>query len=151
MSNLDTIRYKATAHPDWVKKIHLIEKNGVLVDGDSQDINIKKSPLRLEYEKWLAIPGNELEPEFTAQEIEAKNLQDKKDALLEQEKMLLDLIIKNQYHLTTKRKAFIPDIPTWESKLDKWDDQLDLVRDQIELMNQGEDFVLIDIEPEPTF
>lgn len=60
-------------------------------------------------------------------------------ALEKQEKILLELISSNEYHLVSKRKKMKADRETWEDMLDTWDDELTIVQDQIELLKEGKD------------
>ncbi len=135
------MKYKKQKSENWFDRI----------DDKGNKIQFHKDHQPQMYQEMMN-SGIPIEDYETQDEIDARLLQEKKDALLKQEKTLLGYFEKYDYHFRTRRKKFLLDIETiWEPIFDKWDDQLDLVRDQIELMNEGKEFTLVQIDPVPVF
>lgn len=76
-----------------------------------------------------------------------------REALLKTRSTLIEKIKNNAYHVTEHpkdaNKRFSADYDTWDAALDAWRDELEQTNDQIELMEEGKEYSLISITPDP--
>lgn len=127
MDNLNKIKFKQSI-PGWLFKI----------DGSGKTEFKEGKKFVAELQAWKDL-GNEIEPQFTPEELKEKEAKEAANALENQEQTLLNLIKNNEYHLISRR--FTADIEAWKTKLDKWDAQLKEVKAR----------KLVEIEPVPVF
>lgn len=130
------IKFKEAGN-GWYYKIFLDEKGNELSRTPSW--NKKNKPGYFQEMQDLIAEGNEVEPLETTQEIEERKKKEALEALENQEREIIQLISKNEYHLISRR--FIKDLNMWIGKLDKWASQLEKVQ-------KGN---LVKIEPKPEF
>lgn len=113
MDNQDKIKYKYTAAPGWIEKIDL-------VSGSKQSFNVNKSGLVKEMQAWIDA-GNEIEPEFTTEELtekEVANLQ----LDLESQRSKCTQLLKDSDKKINGDWPYQDDIPAWLAVRQQWRD-----------------------------
>lgn len=117
MDNLDKIKYKDHPAPGWITKIDL-------VSGTKTDFTETNMPgLWEEKEEWLKIPGNEIEPVLTEDEIIAKSEAEKIQALENQKNTCLQLLNDSDKKVNGDW-PYQDDIPAWIEVRKIWRDIL---------------------------
>jgi hypothetical protein len=141
MDNLDKIKYKRSTG-SFIKKIDIA--TGQLMAEFNTDQPKRYAGLIAEMQEWEKIEGNEIEPQFTEAELEAKATKEAEDALENQKQTLKNLIKDNEYHLShtpESGRRFAAQWSDWDIVIKKWESQYE----QVKAGN------LVEIEPKPVF